>query len=336
MADLDKEQRPKLLVVCGPTASGKTSLSVSLAKLLDGEIISADSMQIYRGLDVGTAKITAAEMDGVPHHLVSICDPEIPFSVAEYVQLARQKIEEITARGYLPILAGGTGLYISSLLSGLRFTQEEPLPGVRERLVAEAEDLGADRMWQRLQQVDPETAAAIHPNNVKRVLRALEIFEQTGHTMSGQAAASHPDTPPYDALVIGLRFADRELLYARIGQRVDQMLRQGLLDEAFLVYQNRERYTTAAQAIGYKEFFPYFENAAELTECIEELKRASRRYAKRQLTWFGRMKEICWLQPDVSPDLTQEALEVIRQVGFSPCRTDFFGREGSADEDDRI
>lgn len=327
MADWDKEQRPKLLVVCGPTASGKTALSVALAKRLNGEIISADSMQIYRGLNIGTAKITAEEADGISHHLIDIRDPETPFSVAEYVQLARQKIVEITERGHLPVLAGGTGLYVSSLLSGLRFTQEKSLPGVRERLAAEAEALGADVMWQRLRQVDPDAAAAIHPNNVKRVLRALEIFEQTGSTMTGQAASSHPDTPPFDALVIGLRFADRELLYRRIEERVDRMLCQGLLEEARLVYQNRERYTTAAQAIGYKEFFPYFENTADMESCTEELKRASRRYAKRQLTWFGRMKEICWLQPDGSSDLLQEAFELIREVGFSPCHTDFFSRE---------
>ena len=314
-------------MVCGPTASGKTALSVALAKRLNGEIISADSMQIYRGLDIGTAKVTAEEADGVSHHLIDICDPDVSFSVADYVQLARQKIAEITARGHLPVLAGGTGLYISSLLSGLQFTQEQPLPGVRERLAAEAETLGVEVMWQRLRQVDPEAAAGIHPNNVKRVLRALEIFEQTGCTMTGQAAASHPDTPPFDTLVLGLRFDDRDLLYRRIEQRVDQMLRQGLLEEAKLVYDNRGKYTTAAQAIGYKEFFPYFENTAELADCTEELKRASRRYAKRQLTWFGRMKEICWLLPDKSADLTQEALERIRLVGFSPCHTDFFSRE---------
>ena len=316
MADLAEQKRPKLVVVCGPTASGKTGLGVALAQRLGGEIISADSMQIYRGLDVGTAKVTPQETCGIPHHLIDICDPQELFSVADFVDRARGLIEEITARGRVPKVVGGTGLYISSLLAGIRFVEQPPVDGLRRRLEEQAEALGPQAMWERLNTVDPAAAAGIHPNNVKRVLRALEIFEQTGTTMTGQVAASRPAEEPYDATVIGLRFADRQKLYDRIDARVDLMVEQGILDEARRVWRGAAQYATAAQAIGYKEFFPYFENAAPLEQCVEELKRASRRYAKRQLTWFGRMPQVQWLEPDVMPDVTGAACALLKQAGY--------------------
>ncbi len=311
MADLvNTTPRPRVLVVCGPTASGKTDLGVTLARRFNGEVISADSMQIYRGLDVGTAKVTADEACGVPHHLVDICTPEQPFSVADYVALADGCIRDITARGRLPILVGGTGLYISSLLQGVRFVEHAPADELRARLEAEAAAEGPEAMWQKLHAVDPQAAAAIHPNNRKRVLRALEIYRQTGTTMSGQVAASLPQQAPYDALVIGLRFADRAALYSRIERRVELMLQAGLLQEAQLVWQNADRYTTAAQAIGYKEFFAYFTGEMPLDVCVDALKRASRRYAKRQLTWFARMPQVQWLEMDTLADPAAAAADL--------------------------
>ena len=312
MADLDRPV-PKLAVVLGPTASGKTALALALARQFDAEIISADSMQIYRGLSVGTAKVTPQQAACVPHHLVDICQPQQPFSVADYVALAHAAAADIAARGRLPLVVGGTGLYISSLLEGLRFVEQPPLEGLRAALAAEAEAVGPMAMWQQLHAVDPACAAAIHPNNLKRVLRALEIYRQTGCTMSGQLAASRPARPPYNALVLGLRFADRALLYKRIEARVDDMLQQGLLAEAELVWQHRADYTTAAQAIGYKEIFPYFAGEAPLSACVEDLKRASRRYAKRQLTWFERMPNVHWLQPDTQPDYAAQAARLLEQ-----------------------
>lgn len=317
MADLVNEAKPRLVVVCGPTASGKTGMGVALAQRLDGEIISADSMQIYRGLDVGTAKVTPQEAAGIPHHLIDVCDPAQLFSVADFVDRARSLIAEITARGKVPLVVGGTGLYISCLLDGIRFVEQPPIDGLRARLEEEAARLGPQAMWEKLNGLDPKAAAAIHPNNVKRVLRALEIYEQTGATMSQQVAVSRPEQPPYDATVIGLRFADRQRLYDRIDARVDAMVQQGILAEAQTVWQHRETFATAAQAIGYKEFFPFFEGAATPEVCVEELKRASRRYAKRQLTWFGRMPQVQWIEPDVSPDPLAEACALLRERGYS-------------------
>lgn len=290
-----EENRQKLAVVLGPTAAGKTALAIRLAQRWDGEIISADSMQIYRGLDVGTAKATPQERALVPHHLIDIRDPEELFSVADFTALAAQAIREIAGRGKLPILAGGTGLYLSSLIDGLTFSDEPPDDGTRARLARQAAELGGAAMHERLAAVDPESAAAIHPNNLKRVLRALELYEKTGRTMSGQRAASRPAKPPYETLVLGLDFADRETLYRSIDLRVGRMLEEGLVDEARRVYDHRHSWRTAAQAIGYKELFPFFEGEAALGDCADRLRQATRNYAKRQLTWFRRMPDVCWM-----------------------------------------
>lgn len=294
MADWDKMP---VVAVGGPTASGKTAFSVRLAKRLGGEVVCADSMQIYKGLDVGTAKATKAEMEGVPHHLMDFLSPEVPFSVADFVEAANREVRAITDRGRLPILVGGTGLYIESFLNGVRFTEQKTDPALREKLEQEAAILGADAMHQKLASIDPDYAATVHPNNVGRVVRALELYYSTGKTMSRQRAESLPEAPPFDSLVFCLAPTDRAQLYQRIDLRVDRMLEAGILEEAKLVFENRERYRTAAQAIGYKEFFSYFEGTAELVACVDKLKQASRNYAKRQLTWFRRMKNVIWLDP---------------------------------------
>ena len=301
-----------VVAVAGPTATGKTALGVALAERFGGEIISADSMQIYKGLDVGTAKVTPEETHGIPHHGVDILEPDQPFSVADFTALAGTLEQEIAARGKLPILVGGTGLYVQSFLYGVRFTEEKAPSGLREQLTAELTEKGGAAMYAQLQAVDPEAAAAIHPNNQVRVLRALEHYRATGRRLSEQKAESLPAERPYRSLILGLDFPDRARLYQRIDIRVDRMLENGLLAEAETVWRNRERFRTAAQAIGYTEFFPYFEQTASLDACAEKLKQASRNYAKRQLTWFRHMDGVVWLDAG-APDVTARAADVVQQ-----------------------
>ena len=308
---MDALCKPAVAAVVGPTATGKTALGVALARRFDGEIISADSMQIYKGLDVGTAKVTPEETCGIPHHGVDILAPDQLFSVADFTAMAGQLEQEITGRGHLPILVGGTGLYVQSFLNGVRFTEEKAPEGLREQLAAELAEKGGAAMYAQLQAVDPEAAAAIHPNNQVRVLRALEHYRSTGRRLSQQKADSLPPERPYRSLVLGLDFPDREQLYRRINLRVDRMLEAGLLQEAELVWQNRQSYRTAAQAIGYKEFFPYFEQTATLEQCAEKLKQASRNYAKRQLTWFRHMDGVVWLDAG-APDVVEAAARIMQ------------------------
>ena len=309
MADWDKMP---VVAVGGPTASGKTAFSVQLAKRLGGEVVCADSMQIYKGLDVGTAKATQEEMEGVPHHLMDFLPPEETFSVADFVEAANREVQAITSRGRLPVLVGGTGLYIESFLNGVRFAEQKTDPALRERLEKEAGELGAQAMHRRLAAIDPDYAATVHPNNVGRVIRALELYYSSGKTMSRQRAESLPETPPFDSMVFCLAPAERSELYRRIDVRVDRMLEAGILEEAKMVWENRERYRTAAQAIGYKEFFPYFEGTADLAACTDKLKQASRNYAKRQLTWFRRMENVIWLEPG-DGQLVERAEKLVRE-----------------------
>ncbi|MGN0707154.1 MAG: tRNA (adenosine(37)-N6)-dimethylallyltransferase MiaA [Faecalibacterium sp.] len=304
--DASFKKKHALLAVVGPTATGKTALGVALAKRFGGEIISADSMQIYKGLDVGTAKVTPEEAQGIPHHCVDILLPEQPFSVADFTALAAKLEAAITARGHLPVLVGGTGLYVQSLLYGVRFSEEKAPESLRQQLAAELAAKGPDAMYAELLSVDPEAAAAIHPNNQVRVLRALEHYRATGKRLSEQKADSLPAERPYRSLVLGLDFPDRAQLYRRIDMRVDKMLDAGLLEEAQRVFDHRAAYATAAQAIGYKEFFPYFEGASSLEACAEKLKQASRNYAKRQLTWFRHMDGVVWLDAS-DPELLARA-----------------------------
>lgn len=308
MADLSK---PRVVAVGGPTASGKTALSVALARAFDGEIINADSMQIYKNLDVGTAKPSAEERQGIPHYLLDFLPPETPYSVADFTAAADPLIRDITARGRLPLVVGGTGLYITSLLSGMAFAPEKTDPTIRARLQARADTEGGAALYAELQRIDPDYAAQVHPNNLPRVIRALELFEATGRRMSDQRREARPAEAPYHALCLCLTCRDRAVLYSRIDRRVDEMVENGVLDEARQVYDHRDAYRTAAQAIGYKEFFPYFEGTAGLTECTERLKQATRNYAKRQLTWFRRQNDAVWLYLD-EEDATERACTLVR------------------------
>ena len=292
------DSRPRVLAIGGPTATGKTRLSVALAQQFGGEIISADSMQIYRGLDIGTAKATAQEQAGIPHHLVDILPPEQTFSVADFTKRAGACIGEITARGALPLVVGGTGLYITSLLRGVQFSEEPSNAQLRADLQRQAAEQGAQAMHDRLAQIDAVYAAKVHPNNLTRVLRALELYELTGRTMTVQQKEALPTQQPYRSLCLCLTCRDRSVLYHRIDARVDAMLQEGLEQEAQWVWQNQAQCPTAAQAIGYKEMFPYFEGNATLPQCVQQLKQATRRYAKRQLTWFRNQQDVEWLYVD--------------------------------------
>ncbi len=306
-------KKQPVLAVVGPTASGKTALGIALAKRFDGEIISADSMQIYEGMDIATAKPTAEEMQGIPHHLIGVIPREQPFSAAEYVVLAQKKIAEIAARGKLPILVGGTGLYVDSLLRGIQFSDEGNDPALRERLYAEAEALGNAAMHERLAALDPKAAQEIHPNNTVRVVRALEVCISSGKPFSVVKAENAAHPAPYDACILGLDYAQRSVLYDRINRRVDIMLQNGLLEEAERTYAQGHM-ATAASAIGYKELIPFLEGTASLDTCIETIKQETRRYAKRQLTWFRRNAQIQWLilgENDEVQEISKKAEKMI-------------------------
>lgn len=301
-----------MVAIGGPTATGKTALSVALAKEFGGEVVNADSMQIYRGLDIGTAKPTAEERQGIPHHLMDFLPPEAPYSVADFTAAAAPLIEQLNSAGKLPIVTGGTGLYITSLMKGTAFAPEKTDPAIRARLQTEADEQGSAALYARLQQIDPAYAEKLHPNNLPRVIRALELFEATGRRMSEQQRAALAAEPPYRSLCICLTCRDRAELYRRIDRRVDSMLQNGVLEEAKLVYDNRETYRTAAQAIGYKEFFPYFAGEMPLNDCANRLKQATRNYAKRQLTWFRHQADGVWLYVDEEPPAPRAA-ELVRQ-----------------------
>ncbi|TPR55870.1 tRNA (adenosine(37)-N6)-dimethylallyltransferase MiaA [Enterococcus sp. OL5] len=292
----------KVLVIVGPTAVGKTALSIQLAQKYHGEIISGDSMQIYRQLDIGTAKVTKEEMAGIPHHLIDIRAMTETYSAADFQQMGREAIETIQQQGKLPIVVGGTGLYIQALLYDFRLGAEEGDPTIRQRYEQEAAAIGKEALWQKLQAVDPLAAAKIHYNNERKVIRALEVFE-----MTGESIAAPKETPQvlYDFFMIGLT-TERELLYQRINQRVDLMMDQGLIEEAKAVLQYPE--TQAAKGIGYKEFLPYFHGQATLDETIEQIKQNSRRYAKRQLTWFNNRAQPRWIDLVRQPE-EQRTLE---------------------------
>ncbi|KRN32463.1 tRNA (adenosine(37)-N6)-dimethylallyltransferase MiaA [Weissella halotolerans] len=298
----------KLIVIVGPTAVGKTALSLSLAQALDGEIVSGDSMQIYRGLDIGTAKATPAEQALVPHHLIDVADPDENYSVARFVQMAQKSIQEITARGKLPILVGGTGFYVQALLGDrpLAKIQEHPDSAFEEYWNQQVQRDGETTLRKTLAQVDPISAERILPGQIRRLKRALLVSKQTGHPFS---SLQPQPKRRYDAFIIGLN-TERAYLYKRINQRVDSMLADGLLNEARLVYDLPAE-ATAKKAIGYKELFPYLAGEATLAQASEVLKTASRHYAKRQLTWFkNQFTDIHWLdlieKPDMVKPLTTE------------------------------
>ena len=301
-------QREKVAVIIGPTAVGKTKLSIDLAKALNGEIISGDSMQIYRTMDIGTAKVTKAEMDGIPHYMIDIKNPEDSFSVAEFQERVCKHIREITERGKLPIIVGGTGLYIQSVLFDYQFTDDAGDVIYREQMEKLALERGVEYVHKKLQEVDPESAERIHANNVRRVIRALEIFHTTGEKMSEQIEKQEKELL-YDVSLIGLTM-DREMLYDRINLRVDLMMEQGLLEEVEGLYNRGIRDCQSIQAIGYKEIYDYFENRASLEDAVSQLKTNSRRYAKRQLTWFRNKMDVTWF--DVTKK--KKTSEILRYI----------------------
>lgn len=289
-----EENRIPLIVVCGPTASGKTAVGVRLAEIYGGEVVSADSMQIYKGLSVSTAKPTKEEMSGVPHHLIDFLEPDMPFSVADYVKAAKKCIADIRGRGKIPVIVGGTGLYISSLIDNISFDHIESDDSLRKQLEEEALTMGKEHMHRKLAALDPEAAEKIHPNNVIRVIRAVEMCLLSGRSGAENREQSRRESSPYDLCMIGLTCFDRERLYDRINRRVDIMLENGLVEEVRGVYE-KYRLKTAFNAIGYKELIPYLEGQCTLEEAADKIKQESRRYAKRQLTWFRRDARIEWV-----------------------------------------
>ncbi|EOI55604.1 tRNA (adenosine(37)-N6)-dimethylallyltransferase MiaA [Enterococcus gilvus] len=299
----------KVIAIVGPTAVGKTSLSIDLAKRFDGEIISGDSMQVYRGLDIGTAKVTLEEQAGVLHHLIDVRDIDQSYSAADFQQAAREVIQEITDRGKVPIVVGGTGLYIQSLLWDYKLGSEGERTdeSLREKYEAIAEAEGNEALWRLLQAKDPLAAEKIHYNNRKKMIRALEVFELTGHSIL------EPKEQPkelYDSFLIGLN-TERTRLYRRINERVDLMVEQGVLEEARQLAKTPE--VQAAQGIGYKEFFPYFSGECSLDSAIEEVKLHSRRYAKRQLTWFRNRMSVHWYDLVQHPEAIDEVEAAIEK-----------------------
>ena len=311
---------PKILVICGPTASGKTALAVELALRHHGEVVSADSMQIYRRMDIGTAKPTREEMRGVPHHMLDVADPEEDFSVARYVDMAAKCVADILSRGKLPILAGGTGLYIDSLLSGRTFAPFQPDSPLRGELEEQLRREGGAAMLARLAQVDPDSAARLHPNDEKRIVRALEVYQSTGKTITQHNLETQAIPPRYDALTLALAFERREDMWSRIDRRVDQMMDQGLVAEVQgLLDSGEPAKCTAMQAIGYKEMAAALLSGGDVRSAAEEIQLRSRQYAKRQLTWFKRNKAARWLlwgrEPDFAAAL-QTSTEYMEEFGL--------------------
>ncbi|WP_235822709.1 tRNA (adenosine(37)-N6)-dimethylallyltransferase MiaA [Cytobacillus massiliigabonensis] len=299
------DKREKVVVLIGPTAVGKTKLSIELAKRFNGEIISGDSMQIYKGMDIGTAKIKPSEMEGIPHHLIDIKKPEEPFSVAEFQELVRLKIAEISQRGKLPMIVGGTGLYIQSVIYDYQFSDAPSDERFRVILEKRAEAEGNEKLHQELMEVDPESAKKIHPNNVRRVIRALEVYHCTGKTVSDYQEKQQPELI-YQTAIIGLTM-QRDILYDRINKRVDLMVRDGLLPEVENLYMQGLKDCQSIQAIGYKEIYEYFQEHLTLEEAIIQLKQNSRRYAKRQLTWFRNKMNVNWF--DMTDAVNLEGFE---------------------------
>lgn len=301
--------KPLIVVIVGPTAVGKSEIGITLAQQFDGEIISGDSMQIYRGLDIGTAKVSPKERRIVPHHLIDLLNPSESYSAAAFKEDAKRLILELTSRGKLPFIVGGTGFYIRGLTRDLDFHETPQNPTYRKQLEAEAKKYGPRYLHDQLKKYDPKTAAKIHPNNVKKMIRTLEIFKETNHHRDFEAQQEKES--PYEVVMIGLTMV-REKLYQRINERVDQMVAKGLIAEAKMLYDNYPATAQAAQAIGYKEFFPYFRGEISKEKAIDTVKRNSRRYAKRQLTWFRNKENVEWF--DISQEKQKKIQEMISRI----------------------
>lgn len=311
---------PKILVISGPTASGKTWLAVELAKRHNGEVVSADSMQIYRRMDIGTAKPTAEEMQGVPHHMIDVADPEEDFSAARYVDMASRCVEDVLSRGKLPILAGGTGLYIDSLLSGRTFAAFDEASPLRSELEARYAGEGGESLLRELARVDPDAAARLHPNDAKRIVRALEVWLTTGRTITEHNEQTRAIPPRYDALTLTLDYERREDLWARIDRRVDEMMERGLAEEVRALLDSGVPFKcTAMQAIGYKEMAAALRGDGDTAAAAAQIKLRSRQYAKRQRTWFRRNPEAKWLLWGPVPnfaDVLQRSTAYLEEFGI--------------------
>ena len=302
-----------IICIAGPTASGKTALAVELAKELNGEVVSCDSMQVYKRMDIGTAKPTKEEMQGIVHHMIDVAEPDEDFSVSRYCAMASPIVDDILARGKTAIIAGGTGLYMDSLIRGNDFAPF-PATGVREQLEAQADDIGMEAMLARLREIDPESAARLHLSDRKRIIRALEVYLETGETITEHNRKTQAIPPKYTPLRLGLDFADRAELYRRIDLRVDLMLEMGLVSEIQgLLASGIPAKATAMQAIGYKEFVAALNGEETIAQAAEEVKKSSRHYAKRQLTWFRRNQAMHWLIRQENQG-AEEILTAARQI----------------------
>lgn len=305
-------KKNKVIFVVGPTASGKTSLSIEIAKRFGGEIISADSMQIYKGIHIASAAPDEEEMQGIPHHLLEFLEINEEFSVADYVKYAKKCIAEIVNRGKLPVVVGGTGLYINALLDNTEFIENETDYALREKLEKEFDAIGGDGMLQKLAEFDSESADRLHPNNRRRIIRAFEVYLQSGKTITEQNLISHQNESDIEPLVIGITYNDREKLYNRINKRIDIMLQNGLLEEAEKTFSNSSN-KGAFQAIGHKELYEYIKGEVSFEEAKELLCRQTRRYAKRQLTWFRRDNRINWIYADLSDSVVEESYVLVEK-----------------------
>ena len=286
--------KPKVIVICGPTASGKTALSIKLAKKINGEIISSDSMQIYKNMDIGTAKPTTDEMEGIPHHLIGFVEPNQRYSVAEFKKDAENAIEEILAKGKTPIIVGGTGLYVDSLIYGIEYQDIELDEKYRQELENRVANEGLEKLYEEAQKIDPQAMGKISPNDKKRILRVLEIYKATGKTKTEQEIESRKKGVKYDYKVFAINW-DREILYERINKRVDIMIQQGLIQEVEELLKKYDEFPTAMQGLGYKEVVEYLQGEISREEMIEKIKMETRRYAKRQITWFKKNKQTIWI-----------------------------------------
>lgn len=308
------KEKKKLVILTGPTAVGKTETSIRLAKLIGGEIISADSAQVYRGMDIGSAKITTEEMDGVTHYLIDICDPSDEFNIVIFQTMAKRAMAEIYERGHIPIIVGGTGFYIQSIIYDIDFSECDENTELRDRLTNLAKTQGNHVVHEMLRKVDPESANAIHENNLKRVIRAIEFYEQTGEKISSHNEQEREKQSPYDFYYFVLN-CNRELLYERIEKRVDLMLECGLVDEVkHLLKKGYDRNLTSMQALGYKEMIAYLKGEYSLQDAISIIKRDTRHFAKRQLTWFRREKDVIWVEKEKFHFDTEEISRTLAQM----------------------
>lgn len=301
------DRMKKVIAVVGPTASGKTALAVAIAKAVQGEVVCADSMQVYQGMPIATATATAEEQVGVPHHLLAFLHPSESFSVADYVALAQKTISEIIERGHCPVLCGGTGLFVDALLQNVQFLPEKQNPALRTSLLRRAEQEGQAALYGELAAIDPVAAQKIHPNDLKRIVRALEVFEGTGILFSQWEVRSRTVPTEIQPLFLGIDYHNRAQLYDRINRRVDGMIETGLVEEAKQFFAG-DHHATSRQAIGHKELAPYLAGELSLAQATENLKKETRHYAKRQLTWFRRNQSIHWFDPEETPDYTQQAI----------------------------